>query len=827
MAAKLLKWRDSLIMAGWNRECDCKNSKLSVLAQIEKEFSSFSQADTWVEIQEILASGVDISDSVSEIFVDCNKEEIPYIILKTIESLENVKVTYSQVSEDVSLKDKDVMIVEFEDVNDAYEWISQVDGIDNDTAVINRDNVLLNHVLYTWNKPLLNSSLHDTNPQLLQLFKLGMSIFSRPLNVGNVLSYLQLPTSPVPSELRYKLSKLLLDRGGFGDGEWDKIIDEYKYFDENGKEKTKKTKEKKEFLEPVTKDYTQGIEKSDLNNYISLIQSWIRGNKSVKEFSSAIASQYYELESYFSSLRTALDSISEEKISSAELEKLVLQIYRSMSTSMHVAQKGAFNVVDNIQKVVTLPKTLIWLDCHEEEVENNPYDFLSTADKEYLRDKGVKIPDFASHLYAQHLVRAQKLSGVEKIILCKSAYNGITRLGEHSLIAEMKILGKPVVDRNAVFQVETQTKEKQVEEFAPAYYVEIGEQKYIPREESYTSIEKLVQQPFNYVTEYVAKLYEIGAGEIADISTTKGNVAHYFFEKYISEYCQEDYKVHDFKKWREKLSNVEDALIEESIDAVGLVLRLPENTIELNKFKNELKESILSLIDIMEHLHLSPVACELSIPNECEELELINNVKFGAKIDFLLINADRNYVIFDFKWSTSPKRYEELIKESKDMQLLLYKWAIEKYKKKTVTAVGYYLMAQAKLVTSDYDDVNNGKLLINKVNRESNEDRLEQIKKSIAFRLKELENGNIEESELLDILKISDGYYSNEEELNLYPLKVKVKASGRGKNRSIESVIKDSTFVYKKSAGKTYENEDNKNPNEVATTHKTLKGRLK
>ena len=106
---------------------------------------------------------------------------------------------------------------------------------------------------------------------------------------------------------------------------------------------------------------------------------------------------------------------------------------------------------------------------------------------------------------------------------------------------------------------------------------------------------------------------------------------------------------------------------------------------------------------------MSPVACELSIPGEKEELifpgvKPENNIKFGAKIDFLLINENNNYVIFDFKWTIAPNKYKKLITENKDIQLSLYKWAVEKYKGKVVVAVGYYLMAQAVLYTSDYTD---------------------------------------------------------------------------------------------------------------------------
>lgn len=822
VAGKLLQWRDSLIMAGWDGTCNEEKSKLYALANIEKHLQKNMPADSWVKIHKALADGLNISDSISEIYVDCIEDEVPYLVVKTLSQLatKGIKVVFQEtkeLDEEKDLREKDVTIVEFNDVYDAYQWIAQEKIEIEDTVIVNRDNVLLNHVFYTWDKPLLNSKLPDANPQLLQIFKLGMSLFSRPLNVRNVLSYLQLPESPVPSELRYKLSKLLIDNGGFGDGEWEKVLEDYEYVDKEGEKHPKKTEEKKSFLAPIRNDYTSGIAIADLLTYISSIQKWMRGMREKAEF--------YELSTYFSSLEAALKALNTDTISSAELEKLVLQIYRSMSTSVHDAQKGALNVVDSIHRVVSMPKTLIWLDCQEEDIENNPYDFLSPIDIKYLQNCDVKIPDFASHLLNIHKARNRKLAEADKIILCKSAYNGITRLGEHSLIAEMNILGKTVVDKNTLFKIDKTTKSrdaKKVEQLNPVHYVQLDKIEYPNRVESYTSLDKFIQKPFNYVTEYVAKLYEGSNNEVADMARTKGNVAHYFFEKFIGNYCAQDYKQQDFAVWRSKLNEIKETLIEEAIDAVGLILRLPENTIEYNTFRKELENSILSLIDIMEHLKLSPVACELSIPGENKELifpgvKPENNIKFGAKIDFLLINENNNYVIFDFKWTIAPNKYKKLITESKDIQLSLYKWAVEKYKGKVVVAVGYYLMAQAVLYTSDYTDYfKEKKKLINKLDRTNAEgDVLTKLKNSIAYRMKELEKGTIEEAELLDISETDGGYYNCQTDNDLLPLDVKDKTD-----------IKTTTYVYNKASKHSF-GEDKKTPNEVATTHKVMKGRLK
>ena len=126
-------------------------------------------------------------------------------------------------------------------------------------------------------------------------------------------------------------------------------------------------------------------------------------------------------------------------------------------------------------------------------------------------------------------------------------------------------------------------------------------------------------------------------------------------------------------------------------------------------------------------------------------------------------------------------------------------------------------MAQAVLYTSDYSDYfKANKKLINKLDRKNESgDVLTKLKNSIAYRMKELEEGTIEEAELLDLSEKEGGYYNCQTDNDLLPLEVKDKTD-----------IKTTTYVYNKASKHSF-GEDKKTPNEVATTHKVMKGRLK
>ena len=94
VAAKLLLWRDNLIMAGWDGNCnDASLTKLHTLAEIEKIFhqtvSHLGTADYWQIICQQYESTTDFPNPIEEIQIDCPWSEIPYLIQRTLKALEN------------------------------------------------------------------------------------------------------------------------------------------------------------------------------------------------------------------------------------------------------------------------------------------------------------------------------------------------------------------------------------------------------------------------------------------------------------------------------------------------------------------------------------------------------------------------------------------------------------------------------------------------------------------------------------------------------------------------------------------------------------------
>ena len=837
VACKLLKWRDALIMAGWNLTCtDAKCKKLMALVEIEENFHSSGIADCWRQLCEEYESRDVLQGMVGKVRFDCTRSDIPEIIKRTLYAIFSRKeVTFESNCCQQDLDVSKIKLLEFHDVNDAYEWIAQVDKLPKETVIVNRDNIRLNHTLYTWNKPMVGASLMQSNPQLLQLFKLSMSMFARPLNIYNVVSYLQLPMSPIPGGLRYKLAGILLKNGGFGekklrdDGkwrdDWDEAIATYEFMKDGEKASAQYRATKLSLLKPIRADYHDGLTKAEIVCYIDNIYKWANGFNADDDLPEERMRQLAELKIMLKSFDTALKT-QDDTMSYSDIEKLIMQIYRPMNYQLQQAEAGSMNVINDVRSMVKPAKTLIWLDCQQEDTESDPYDFLSEEEREYLEAHHAVIPVFAQHLEYARLEKIYKLNQAEQVILVKSSYDGTTRLGEHSILAEANYLSEkklPKLKPEELFPMKKiQKVTGSIDVYHPELSYEIGEFNYTGRKESNTSIDTLINFPFNYVMDYVALLPSPDENQLKNTYTTTGLVAHHFFQHVIED------GHHDYSEMR-RLTNEEfDQRLETAIDVTGLILRLDENATALNSFRSHLKESMLALIDIMEIEKLTPEGCEIGFPEKKEDVVKLDTIQdFGARIDLLLKNESGQYVIFDFKWSYG-KQFEDKLKDDLSIQLDLYKQAVTKtYKDKTVAGVGYYLMPKKQLITTDFDEIPEKNLIKHFDKPEGTINLKEKIAHSFNYRMDEIKRGHIEEAEMMDILNV-DCYYKHQDdkENELCPLSVDIKGSGRGKNRVTTAIIKESEKVYRPSKKPSFDDVA-KDPSETPTTHPVLKGRLK
>lgn len=811
VARQLMAWTDNLLMAGWKPETEVDTDKLKALSMIVKGVSGKHVAQRWQDLTTYLKNHTIFQkDDVFEVHT---KELIPSVIMSTLEQLAQ-QATVNYVSNEGQMP-TDFKVYQFKTKTEAYRWyLSQPDAIKEVDVTISSDNCILNDMAIAMGKPTVNSKSQNSNPQLLQLFKLGLSLFARPLNVNNLLSYLLIPGNPVGG-VSYKLAKVLAKEGGIND-EWQKVIDAYDFKEKNDKgELEDKRQERLQFL--MMLDYPgKDILVSNVRTYAEKLAHWCDKQLRSPHTDDERKEQVVVLASFCRSLLMILPA--DGNISSELLLTHVDGIYRPQSFTHMKAQKDSPDVVSSITQLVDSTKKACWLGCIGGSSAVYPFDFLNTNEIEKLQQCGIILPSKSVFCTQQHQLQMEALKKVDQLVLVTWEFDGNARQEEHPLITELKhlyqnewnshvIMGetpKLLTDKRNIIKLDPQTTYQLSDKLA-----------LLKREkESYSSITTMIQHPFDYAVNYLLRLYEPQIGQLPDLDTTKGLVAHRFVELLVKKYGEQIAEVYQQEQT--------DNLMDDAIQQKGAVLLLPEYKLECQQFRSILKESVSVLTDIIQELRLKPVD---------SEVEMNVNMKvigaFKAEVDLVLRNDKGEYVIFDFKWSEG-KTYPNKLEENKSIQLELYKEALKlHYGEGTkIAGVAYYLFPKMTLYTVDFPESEH---IHHIQQKEENGKRvlLNEIKNSYVYRRNELNEGLIEESEMTEIKEIAymkadttdNPLFPLESDYNYNTLKgcpyVKVdkppfvKKDGWKKNPTISEIHANPEVI-----------------KEIKTTHPILKGRL-
>ena len=801
VARQLMAWTDNLLMAGWTLDTEVESDKLKALAKIVKGVVGKHVAQRWQDLTIYLKNHTIFEkDDVIEVHT---VELIPAVIKSTLEQLAN-QATVNYVANEGNMP-TDFKVYYFKTRDKAYQWyLSQPDAIKDVDVTISNDNCILNDMAIAMGKPTVNSKSQNSNPQLLQLFKLGMSLFTRPLNVYNLLSYLQVPGNPLGG-VSYKLARVLADEGGINE-EWQKTIDEFDFTDEEGKDKRY---EKLAFIEMLNKNYAPGkIPVDDVKTYSDKLAHWCDKMMRSKKVDDERKEQLSTLASFCRSLRSILPV--KGCISSDELKSQVDGIYRPQPFTHMNAQKDSPDIIFSVTQLADHANNVCWLGCVGGSIPAYPFDFLNSTECRGLMLHGITIPSKSDFYTMHHQIEMDALKNVESLILITWEFDGNVRQEEHPLIAEFKhqyhdTWGEHVIKDDAP-NLNSINGEITHLEPQPTYQISDALSLIKRDEESQTSINALIQHPFDYAMDYLLKLKEPQVGKLPDLDTTKGLVAHLFVEKLVDKYGED--MATEFNRMDETSI---DQLMDEAIQQKGAILFLPEYKIDCQQFKAVLKDSVTVLSSIIQKLNLKPVGCEVEMN---VTLPFIN--AFYASADMILRNADGEYVIFDFKWSEG-KSYQTKLKENKSIQLELYKHAAELHYQSNVAGVAYYLFPKKTLFTVDFPESDH--ITHIEVDTSDTDATLfEEIKNSYTYRRNELNTGVIEESELTEIANIAYTQASTAE-TPLYPLEPDY---DNNKLKGCPYVKTEKPPFAKKKA----DWKKSKDPKDIKTTHPILKGRL-
>jgi hypothetical protein len=563
----------------------------------------------------------------------------------------------------------------------------------------------------------------------------------------------------------------------------------------------------------IGKEYDD-IPVSDLRDYLNHLLRWTQARLRLTDESEERKEQLVILASFCRSLNQLL--LGREMMDARTLLMLVDGIYQAQSFTHCKAKKGSMDMVTSIEQIADPVDTLYWLDAIRKDFSPYPYDFLNAQERDFLNAQGAEIPvksEFYARLFEQQQWALMKVR--QKLVLMEWEYDGNQPKDGHPLVVGWKSNLKGwekcmYTDEKPLW--ETEKAPVRLLEIEKGYQLDAGQLEKRRRTcESQTSIDKLIQFPFDYVSGYLAGFWEVKDGELADLKITEGLVAHRYIEKLFEEGREEMVAYYEKLSDEERKQRITSAICEK-----GAILLLSEYKMELHRFYTCLDSSVSELMKIIARLNLVPTGCEVELDVDLEGIGT-----FGGSVDMMLKNERGEWVIFDFKWSESQS-YMERLKKNKAFQLELYKQAVLKQYGEEAKVVGtaYYLFPLKKLYTRDFEATEN----IERVELDDEglqRNLYEELCQSYQYRRNELDHGWVDVNELSPLEDIE--YHCSEQ--TLYPLDI---VKGTNTNGSEGKKACPYVKVEKPPFSLRSGGWDNKRKDlrETLTTHSILKGRL-
>ena len=767
VAKTLLQWRDYLALCGWNEGKDLKGcTRLKELGEIEEKYDDKGLAQLLKKLQDQIALMISNKAHIPAIYeeltieVPCSLDLLPDYIQPILKDVQDLGVTIKENIVDTTIHPETIKEIQFSQLWKAEAWLANQDVSSYDVW-INTNNKRLDNWLHMAGKEVGGCTMENSNPQITQMFLLAVQLFQRPLNVNTLLQYLYLPECPLNNELARKMAKKIVGEGGFCNK---KVLDCINDFIDN------------EFRKPDDKTPREMTREQREGNYLTYLPFDLRKEKEYlplseesddvdfKRFKRFLERIYAHAASKATSILsvspndariTQLQTVSElvkalleqighlkdNKLKYTTLGQWTQSLYEAGDYQLYQAQTGSRTIINSPSNMIGKAERAIWCDFYGDVQSARSTDFLSNYEQEQLKAAGVRIWDKEHEAELQHIMLASPIHKTTKeltLITCKQ--QGATKLPMHPLMLQLPIKPTPE-DGDILYENMASKIVEHVDNLRPEDKVEVTfdakKHKVTWRDhESFTALEKLLQDPLDYVMNYTLNFSDLSDTDIK-MSLTLGYVAH----EVIEDLFEAERNGVTLAKY--VTDNYEEAL-HRALMKKGALLLLPEHHLSLEILRHQLNRCVKKLAVIIEENGLTVEKCE-----QKEELGFVDDVKLTGYIDMRLHDQNGNDVVFDLKWTSKKDKHKKLIQSNRAMQLAIYQEMLKKQDNQTIRA-GFFTMPAGILFSSYEFKGANCEL----VTPQAKVEIMKQVRNGYKERVKEINEGHIETADNTDVTKL-------------------------------------------------------------------------
>lgn len=768
---EILNLRDELVWMGWNSSLPNQPKRLSDIATVDKQFQVSQgfegNVDRWVRVFNELIEHNDLKFDfeliiqeqepyiyplLNEVFQKLNAVYEPYK-LESKDSNSNLSLLKEILTESFShaasentknefkphVVEQSLLLLKFANKQLLLDSIASISNVDEHILLANNPSDL-DFSIVGFGKNAVGSQQQNSNPQLVQLFKLIIPCFSE-FNIHTFISFLQLKDSPIPFELRNELLKTIIDIPGLGNEKWNTCLEDF-ISGSISVDVDLTTKKRNEIVNLFLsfESVSEEVATQKAKKIVDYLIKW--SSKALFSKQNQLLKEQFH---YLYELFVKLNNLIKDETSLSAIENAFNIVYESSNFTNYEKQEDSILCLNNLENIVS--------ECTTSVILTDFYGATNAKDitKYLLEEEQAFLKQNNCFYNAYDLLTATNLlQGLSKVnnqlILC---YYEDDKVEKHPFHIRMETLCSNL-DKSIVIAIDNPIDLTKINNWKSRQLPLISSEEIILPEksaylnynkihllgkrevESASSIEKFILYPFEWVLEYKLKMRAYQGIQLGRESQLKGNIAHKVIENIFSKFIHQP--IHPSKISKGDIEKEFNQVVKQE----GILFLQPEKRFELGEFKSKFMKSLDSLITILIQNELSIESCEYAFgfedPFYLEEID----TNLNGYIDLVLKNKEGVYVVFDLKWTFSDKKFRQKIENNEEIQLALYTAAL---KDRSNSITGYYLLNQNKLITTANLIGNN---VVQISSQFSTEDVLSKIEKSVKYRWEELKSGKLE-----------------------------------------------------------------------------------
>lgn len=535
---------------------------------------------------------------------------------------------------------------------------------------------------------LARSGLADSTAfrPTLQLVPLAMRLMWDPVDFNAMLQFLCHPVHPLPPFARRRIAQKMSDAPGIGGAGWIDLMAaiEAHYKDDSARV----LGEIRYWIENDRYDPQEQAPLIAVYERVERLATFFR-NRLLEEDEARLAAWHAGHEQALGvrqSVKALLDQ-GVERIAPETLDKLVVQATaRGSVNPLLRAQAGTQACVTDPGAVIEPFGHVFWWHLGAVPIPQ-PYTW-SPSELTQLRGAGVALPEMDT------LLARQAGGWLEPILQAREHLTLVLpRAGEEHhpvwLLISAALKDVPVVQVESALNAPVVARETSLVPLRtlPAlrrwWQLPAGTIGRLPESASFSSLELLFFNPYQWVLQYPAALRTSALLDLPDDFRLLGNLAHRVVENLYRQGGANAWPTKKVLAWFD--SNV-DQLVREQ----GAILLMPGKRAELVAFKLRFKDSLAQLHAHFLHSGMSSVAPEVALAGDTSQ------GRMKGSCDLLLTFATGGQAVIDMKWAGGKKYREKLVGQT-HVQLGIY-GKLQEMAAGAWPAVGYYILREGEML---------------------------------------------------------------------------------------------------------------------------------